>query len=326
MTTVDISITRETKTDPLVLVTGAAGFIGSAVVSRLSNLGYQVVAVDALLGGLYPREEKVIKFEQLESLAGVATHKLDLRTDELDSLPSGITHVINEAAMPGLGLSWTDFELYSSCNLSATARLLDAAKAWQVEKFIQISTSSVYGKNAVGDETLPTAPVSPYGATKLAAEQLALAHWRDSGLPVSILRYFSVYGPGQRPDMAYRKFISRALAGLPIDLYGSGEQSRSNTYIDDCAEVTIGALHRSTIGEIYNIAGSEERTINDALAIIEAHLGTKLTINRWESARGDQDRTFGDTGRAQKDLMFSHSVNLEQGLQRQIDWQKTNGL
>jgi len=309
-----------------ILVTGAAGFIGSSVVKKLSAQGTKVVALDGLLGGLYPEQEKSARFHDISMLPGVETFQLDLRTGDLGQLPRDITHVINEAAMPGLGLSWSNFELYSSCNLSATARLLDASREWDIERFVQISTSSVYGTNAVGDESLETAPVSPYGATKLAAEHLALAHWRDSGIPVTILRYFSVYGPGQRPDMAYRKFISRALAGEPIDRYGSGEQSRSNTYIEDCVAVTISAMHNSQPGEIYNIAGAAERSLNEALGIIENHIGRKISINQLPHARGDQQRTSGDSAKARSTLGFKHSVTLEEGLGHQIEWQRSNGL
>ena len=308
-----------------VLVTGAAGFIGSAVATALSAQGDRVIAVDALLAGLYPKDEKLARYHVLASLPGVETYELDLRTDSLSTLPAEITHVINEAAMPGLGLSWHDFDLYASCNLNATARLIEASKRWSLERFVQISTSSVYGKNAVGDETLPTAPVSPYGVTKLAAENLALAHWRDAGFPATILRYFSVYGPGQRPDMAYRKFIATALRGEPIDLYGTGEQTRSNTYIDDCVAVTIAALDKGSVGEIYNISGSEKRSINEALAIMESQLGAPIALNRLPEARGDQANTMGNADKAREELGFINSVTLEEGLAKQIAWQRAEG-
>ena len=305
-----------------VLVTGAAGFIGSAVVRALNAQGTPVVALDALLDGLYPAEEKIARFDFLTTLDGVDTFQLDLRSDDLSVLPRDIEYVINEAAMPGLGLSWTAFDLYSSCNLSALSRLIEASSAWDLTKFIQISTSSVYGKSAVGDENQEIRPVSPYGVTKLAAEQLVLAHLRDSGFPGMILRYFSVYGPGQRPDMAYRKFIAKALAGEEITLFGSGEQSRSNTYIDDCVAGTIQALSAGDPGEVFNIAGGEERTINEALAIIEAGVGKPLNISRHPAARGDQERTRGDSSRAQEKLGFISNTRLEDGLGEQIKWQQ----
>ena len=303
-----------------ILVTGAAGFIGSGIVRRLNEQGRQVFGVDALLGGLYPTQEKKERFAELSSLSGVEMLALDLRDGDLSLIPGTITHVINEAAMPGLSLSWDDFELYSSCNLSALSRLLEVAKSWPVEKFVQVSTSSVYGAHAVGDESQALQPVSPYGVTKLAAEHLALAYWRDSGIPSTVLRYFSVYGPGQRPDMAYRKFITQALAGDPITLYGTGEQSRTNTYISDCVEATISALALAMPGEIYNISGSEQRTINEALAIIESLTNHPLTIVRESAARGDQLETRGDSAKAREQLGLKDSVNLESGLENQWKW------
>jgi UDP-glucuronate 4-epimerase len=308
---------------PTVLVTGAAGFIGSAVVRELSRQGSSVVAVDALLGGLYPSDEKSERFEGLSTLPGVEVHKLDLRTDDLRVLPSSITHIINQAAMPGLGLSWQDFDLYSSCNVVALARLIDVAQDWRIEKFVQISTSSVYGSEAIGDESQALQPVSPYGVTKLAGENLALAHWRDSGFPATILRYFSVYGPGQRPDMAYRKFIDKALRHQTITVFGSGEQSRSNTFIDDVVSGTIAALDEGAPGEVFNIAGGQERTLNEALSIIESALGHSLQIERRESARGDQIRTAGDSSKAQRILGFRNTVDLAEGLSRQVEWQRS---
>ena len=309
-----------------VLVTGAAGFIGYAVVRELAARDTQVVALDGLLGGLYPPDEKIQRWERLAEIPGVHRVTMDLRDGDLSTLPRDITHVINEAAMPGLGLSWSEFDLYSSCNLGTVARLFERAKHWQLEKFLQVSTSSVYGREAVGGEDLATAPVSPYGATKLAAEHLALAHFRDSQFPVTILRYFSVYGPGQRPDMAYRKFIAHALAEEPIDVFGDGSQTRSNTFIDDCVRATIGALDKARDGEIYNIAGGTERSLNEALALIEAAVGKDISVNFLPRARGDQDRTFGDSAKAQRELEFSHRVSLEEGLERQVKWQRDANL
>ena len=306
-----------------VLVTGAAGFIGSAVVKKLSSEGREVIALDGLLDGLYPSSEKKSRFSELGSLPGVTNVELDLRTDDLSRLPRNIRYVINQAAMPGLSLSWQNFELYSSCNLLGLSRLIDASIGWDLERFIQISTSSVYGKHAIGGESQPLAPVSPYGVTKLAAENLVLAHFRDSAFPGVILRYFSVYGPGQRPDMAYRKFIDKALLGEEISLYGTGEQSRSNTYIDDCVAGTLSALSQGENGQIFNISGGEERSINEALTIIEDAVGSPLSINRLPAARGDQARTHGDSSLAREVLGFSHTVNLEEGLVRQIAWQQS---
>ena len=310
---------------PKVLVTGAAGFIGFAVVQELLRKQVPVVALDALLDGLYPAQEKIARLEILRAHPLVTTVTSDLRSADLGDLPSDITHVVNEAAMPGLGLSWEDFNLYSSCNTLAVSRLIDVARTWPLEKFVQISTSSVYGKNAVGNEDQVLRPVSPYGITKLAGENLVLAHFEDSGFPATVLRYFSVYGPGQRPDMAYRKFIHAALHGEAITLRGSGEQSRSNTFVDDVADATVTALFSSTEGEVFNISGGEERTINEALGIIEELVGHPLEITRVESARGDQMRTAGDSAKARETLGLRNSVNLEEGLAQQLAWQQNLG-
>jgi len=309
-----------------VLVTGAAGFIGSAVVRLLSREGWDVIALDGLLDGLYPSHEKKARFDQLSSMEGVTTLQMDLREDDLETLPHDIEFVINEAAMPGLGPSWSKFDLYCGCNLTSVARLIDASARWPLTRFIQISTSSVYGKHAVGDENQPLLPVSPYGVTKLAAENLVFAHFRDRGFPVSVLRYFSVYGPGQRPDMAYRKFIAAAIAGTPITLFGSGEQSRSNTFVEDVASATVSSLTRSEAGEVYNIAGGQERTINEALGIIRDLAGRDLRIESQPAARGDQDRTWGDASKATAVLGLSATVSLEEGLSRQFEWQQARGI
>ena len=310
---------------PKVLVTGAAGFIGSAVVRMLSEEGWETIALDGLLDGLYPSQEKQERFDGLFSLAGVTPVQMDLRDGNLGELPEDIEFVINEAAMPGLGPSWNDFDLYSGCNLTVVARIIEASRRWPLAKFVQISTSSVYGKHAVGDENQPLVPVSPYGVTKLAAENLVLAHFRDQGFPASVLRYFSVYGPGQRPDMAYRKFITAAINGDPVTLLGTGEQSRSNTFVDDVARATVAALTRSQDGEIYNIAGGQERTINEALTIIAELAGRELNIDRHPAARGDQSRTWGDASKAASELGLTSSVTLEEGLERQFDWQRNKG-
>ena len=310
---------------PKVLVTGAAGFIGFAVVQELLRKQVPVVALDALLDGLYPAQEKIARLEILRAHPLVTTVTSDLRSADLGDLPSDITHVVNEAAMPGLGLSWEDFNLYSSCNTLAVSRLIDVARTWPLEKFVHISTSSVYGKKAVGNEDQALRPVSPYGITKLAGENLVLAHFEDSGFPATVLRYFSVYGPGQRPDMAYRRFIHAALHGEAITLRGSGEQSRSNTFVDDVAAATVTALFSSTEGEVFNISGGEERTINEALGIIEELVGHPLEITRVESARGDQMRTAGDSAKARDILGLKNSVNLEEGLAQQLAWQQNLG-
>jgi nucleoside-diphosphate-sugar epimerase len=223
--------------------------------------------------------------------------------------------------MPGLARSWTDVELYTTCNLLATQRLVEAALDAAVPKLVHASTSSVYGSDAVGDETTPTQPISPYGVTKLAAEHLILAHVRTGGLPATILRYFSMFGPRQRPDMAYHIFIEALIDGRPITVFGDGEQSRSNTFIADCVRGTIAAIEDAEVGAIYNIAGGEEITLNEAIATIARVLGVEPVIDNKPARPGDQRRTFADTAKARAAFGFEPVVGATEGLEAQVAWQ-----
>src|SRR4051794_17073948 len=197
------------------LVTGAAGFVGSHLCERLLRDGHEVVGLDAFIP-YYPRPLKEANLSGLRSQASFAFVPLDLRTDDLGPALDGVRAVFHLAAMPGLPRSWTEFDLYQACNLGATHRLLEAVRAGPpLARFVYASTSSVYGRYGSGDETLPTRPISPYGVTKLAAESLCRAHADEQGLPLVVLRYFSVYGPRQRPDMGYHRFVAALLNGQP---------------------------------------------------------------------------------------------------------------
>lgn len=305
-----------------ILVTGAAGFIGSRLTEVLSSRGHNVIAVDCFLPDLYSAQMKRDRFASLEGLPGVETHVLDLRTDDLDAL-GDVDVVINEAAMPGLTKSWEDLRLYVDNNLHVLDRVIRATSGPRLKKFLQISTSSVYGKIATGAEDSPTEPYSPYGVSKLAAEKLGFAHRENFGLPFVVLRYFSVYGPGQRPDMAYHRFLRAALDGTPITVYGTGEQRRTNTYVDDCVEATIRAIDQAPAGEIYNISGTRSASINEVLGLIQTLTGRALDI-RYEPARaGDQHETSGDIRKAQRDLGYAPRWTLEEGLRAEWEWLKT---
>ena len=225
-----------------VVVTGAAGFIGSHLCEALLGAGHEVVGIDCFTD-YYARADKEANLTVARGMPGFTFVEADLRTDDLEPLLDGADAVINEAATPGLVLSWDDFERYQSTNLSAVKRLIDASIATGVGHFVQASTSSVYGAEATGGEDSHCLPVSPYGVTKLAAEHLLRAHAATFDLPLTILRYFSIYGPRQRPDMAYRIFCERLLRGEPITVFGDGRQSRSNTYVSDCVSGTVGADH-----------------------------------------------------------------------------------
>ena len=303
------------------LVTGAAGFIGSHLSEALIAGGHEVVGVDTFID-YYPRSFKESNLERLRDERRFTLHELDLRTAPLEPLVDGVDAVVHLAAMPGLVRSWTDVELYTTCNLLATHRLVEAILARGGLRLLHISTSSVYGIDAVGDETTPTRPISPYGVTKLAAEHLVLANVMTRGLNASIVRYFSIFGPRQRPDMAYHQFIEAMLDGRPITVFGDGEQSRSNTFIDDCIRGTIAAVQDAAPGEIYNISGGEEITLNEAIAAIADAVGVEATIERGPARRGDQRRTAADTGKAERAFGYRPTTGAREGLAAQVAWHK----
>jgi UDP-glucuronate 4-epimerase len=303
-----------------VFVTGVAGFVGSHLAEALLARGHEVVGVDAFID-YYPRSVKEANLAGLVGRPGFRFHELDLRTAPLEPLLDGSSAVVHLAAMPGLARSWTDVELYTTCNLLATHRLVEAALATGMSRFVHASTSSVYGTQAVGDETAPTQPISPYGVTKLAAEHLILAYVQTRGLPATILRYFSMFGPRQRPDMGYHIFIEAMLDGRPITVFGDGRQSRSNTYIADCVHGTIAALEGTDVGGIYNVAGGEELTVNDAIATIARELDVTPDIVHAQARPGDQRRTFADITKARATFGYEPAVGAVEGLQAQIAWQ-----
>ncbi|CAN5650795.1 NAD-dependent epimerase/dehydratase family protein [soil metagenome] len=302
-----------------IVVTGAAGFIGSHLSERLVADGHDVVGVDCFTD-YYGRADKEANLEGLLAAPGFRFVEADLRTDGLEGILHGVDVVVNEAATPGLVLSWDDFERYQSCNLSAVKRLVDACINVGVGHLVQASTSSVYGSEATGAEDAITLPVSPYGVTKLAAEHLLRAHSETYGLPITILRYFSIYGPRQRPDMAYRIFCERLLAGEPIVIYGDGGQSRSNTYVSDCVSATVAAIARPADGSIFNIGGGRELALLDAVRLIGEILGVEPVLEFREARRGDQRRTVADTTRARRELGWEPQVLPEEGLRMQVGW------
>jgi nucleoside-diphosphate-sugar epimerase len=304
------------------VVTGAAGFIGSHLCEHLLRLGHEVTGVDAFIP-YYPPEVK------RRNLAGSRDHPayrfipLDLRTGQLGPLLEGAEVVFHIAAMPGLTASWTDFDLYQSCNVAATQRLLEALRrvAPGLNRLVYASTSSVYGRFASGDEALPTRPVSPYGVTKLAGEHLCRAYADAYGIPVVALRYFSVYGPRQRPDMGYHKFMKALLDGRPVTVYGDGQQVRGNTYVEDCVAATVAAAGAQP-GELYNVGGGEAATLWDILHRIEAIAGRRFEVRQETARAGDQRYTFADTTKLRTHLGWGPRTGLDEGLARQWDWMR----
>jgi nucleoside-diphosphate-sugar epimerase len=303
------------------LVTGAAGFIGSHLSERLVVEGHEVVGVDSF-NPYYDRSVKERNLVGLKAGPGFRFVEADLRTAELAPLVSGVQAVFHEAAMAGLPRSWTQFEEYMTCNILATQRLVEAAREAGVERFVHASTSSIYGRDALGDEDSLPRPISPYGATKLCAERLALAYHESFGLPVVVVRYFSVYGPRQRPDMAYNIFIGKVLGGEPITVFGNGRQSRSNTYVADAVQATLLAFEKGEPGGVYNVGGGEQRDLNWVIATIGRLLGREPKVEYREARAGDQLHTRANIERARRTLGYKPSTPLEEGLRRQAAWQR----
>lgn len=305
------------------LVTGAAGFIGSHLAERLVRDGHDVVGLDCFIP-YYPRELKEANLRALHQGPRFTFEALDLRTDDLSRVLDGVEVVFHLAAMPGLSASWTEFETYMTCNLLATQRLLDASRGKSIQAFVHASTSSVYGRDATGDEQAPLNPISPYGATKLAAERLALAYHSEFGVPSVIVRYFSVYGPRQRPDMGYNIFIRQILAGGPIAVFGDGEQTRGNTFVSDCVDATLLAAQRGRPGDVYNVGGGEARSVNWVIQTLEELAGRPAVIHHAPPRPGDQAHTLANIDHAREVLGFNPTTPLRAGLAAQLTWQRTN--
>lgn len=308
------------------LVTGAAGFIGSTLTDRLLTAGADVVGIDCFTD-YYPRPIKE------RNLAGALQHpafrfvESRIQDADLPALLSDRTHVFHLAAQAGVRKSWgRDFAIYTVNNIEATQVLLEACVGRPIERLVYASSSSVYGDKVtipMQEEALPQ-PVSPYGVSKLAAEQLCYLYAVNHGVPAVALRYFTVYGPRQRPDMGFHKFFRATLRGEPITLFGDGEQTRDFTFVEDAVAATIAAATLGTPGRVYNIGGGSRVTVNEVIQMIGRVSGRQPLVSTDPAQKGDMRHTYADTERARTDLRFAPSVTLEQGLAAEFLWiQKT---
>jgi UDP-glucose 4-epimerase len=303
------------------LVTGAAGFIGSHLAERLLDRGVTVLGVDRL-SDYYDPAIKAANVAPLADRPGFTFVEADLAEVASPALLEDVEVVYHLAGQPGVRPSWgRSFEIYANDNVMATQALLEAAKEAPIDRFVYASSSSVYG-NA---ERFPTAetdrpqPLSPYGVTKLAAEHLCHLYAKSYGVPACSLRYFSVYGPGQRPDMGFHRFIRAATSGQPVRIFGDGLQSRDFTYVGDIVTATMAAGELGVAGEVYNVAGGSRVTVLDVLGMLERILDLPIEVLHEEAARGDARDTSGDTTKAARGLGYSPSVSLEEGLAAQAD-------
>jgi UDP-glucose 4-epimerase len=304
------------------LVTGAAGFIGSHLSAELAARGADVVGIDCFTD-YYAREQKEANLAALSTMPRFRFVEAALQTVDLARLLDGVTHVFHLAAQAGVRRSWgAEFSVYTSHNIEATQRLLEAVKDRPLARFVYASSSSVYGDLAaipMREET-PLHPVSPYGVTKLAAENLCFLYYVNYRVPTVSLRYFTVYGPRQRPDMAFHRFIRAAITGQPITIYGDGEQTRDFTFVADAARATADAGDRGRPGAVYNIGGGSRVTVNSVLERLAQISGRTLDVRREDPQKGDMRDTFADTTRALEDLDFRPAHTLEAGLAAEYEW------
>jgi nucleoside-diphosphate-sugar epimerase len=304
------------------LVTGTAGFIGSTLSTALTDRGAHVVGIDCFTD-YYGRDIKERNLAELKTRPSFRFVEARLQDVDMDALLDGVTHVFHLAAQAGVRGSWGDqFRSYTSHNVDATQRLLEALKGREIARVVYASSSSVYGDVAKipFQETAYLQPLSPYGVTKLAAEHLCHLYHVNHQVPTVSLRYFTVYGPRQRPDMGFHRFIRAALLGEPITLFGDGEQTRDFTFVGDIVAATVAAADRGRPGGIYNIGGGSRVTINQVLDMIARITGRTLDIRRLPAEKGDMRDTFADSSRAQADLGFSPSHSLEDGLKAECAW------
>lgn len=304
------------------LVTGAAGFIGSHLSERLRADGVEVVGIDGFVDN-YAEARKRSHLAALSKDDGFRLVEGMIEQLDLGPLLDGVDVVYHLAALPGVRSSWgQSFEAYSSHNVYATQRVLEAAMNGGVRRVVYASSSSVYGDAAelpMGEEAREK-PHSPYGVTKLAGEHLARLYHRNYGYPTVSLRFFTVYGPRQRPDMATQRFLKAARDGTPIRIFGTGEQTRDFTFVADTVEALVRAADRGEPGAVYNVGGGSTVSLNQLIATIEEVTDSRLDAHREEVQRGDVGHTRADVARIREALDFVPGVDLREGLQRHWDW------
>jgi UDP-glucose 4-epimerase len=304
------------------LVTGAAGFIGSTLSGRLLDTGAEVTGIDCFTD-YYPRPIKEANLAALTGRRGFRFVEASLQAADLGRLLDGVTHVFHLAAQAGVRRSWgRDFAIYTALNVDATQVLLEACVGKPLHRLVYASSSSVYGDAApipMREDAMPQ-PLSPYGVTKLAAEHLCHLYSVNHGVPATSVRYFTVYGPRQRPDMAFHRFLKAAITGEPIALFGDGGQTRDFTFVADAVSATVAAGERGVPGRAYNIGGGARVSLNEVLDLVGRVTGTVPQIDRGPAQKGDMRDTYADTSLARAELGFQPTVSLADGLAEEYRW------
>ena len=300
------------------LVTGGAGFIGSHMVGKLLSLGYEVIGLDCFTD-YYSRDIKEKNVES--SLTNKNYTFIEADILDMETFPE-VDYVFHLAAQAGVRASWGKrFDMYTRNNIQVTQKLLEFYKDSSIKKLVYASSSSVYG-----DAKLPMSessllkPVSPYGVTKLAGEHLSYLYWRNYTIPTIALRYFTVYGPRQRPDMAIYNFVKAIFNGEKLSVFGDGSQTRDFTYIDDVIEGTLLAADSNIVGEVINIGGGSRISINKVLKLIENNTKKEAKVTYLERQRGDVRDTWADVSKAEAMLHWRPRVDISNGLKRFVEW------
>jgi UDP-glucose 4-epimerase len=304
------------------IVTGAAGFIGSNLCQKLLADGFSVTGIDSFTD-FYPRWIKERNISPLR--AHNEFEFLDQDLDDLDTagILEGADCVFHLAAQAGVRASWgRNFDIYLKNNIRVTQKLLEASKGLPLKKFIYASSSSVYGLTPTLPmlETNPVHPLSPYGVSKLAAEQLCFLYYKNFGVPTTSLRFFTVYGPSQRPDMAFHKFFKALAEDREIAVFGDGQQTRDFTFVDDIVQASLAALVSGKPGETYNVGGGHRKKLADVIRLMEGISRMKARILWTEKQKGDVPDTWADIRKARQDLGYSPKTRLDEGLEQEWRW------
>jgi UDP-glucose 4-epimerase len=304
------------------LVTGVAGFIGSHLAEALIERGSEVVGIDCFLD-YYPREMKEQNLETLRQTGHFRLIESPLNELDLKPLVSDVDVIFHLAAQAGVRASWgREFSIYTENNVLATQRLLEASVGQDLQAFVYASSSSVYGDGAElpMHEDVPLHPVSPYGVSKLAAEMLCHLYFVNHKVPSVSLRYFTVYGPRQRPDMAFHRLFRSAILDEEFPLFGDGKQTRDFTYVRDAVQATLAASQQGRPGGVYNVGGGSRVSMLEVIEEIESITNSNLRLRQELSQKGDMRDTYADTRRAREDLDYRPSVDLRQGLESEWNW------
>jgi UDP-glucose 4-epimerase len=304
------------------LVTGVAGFIGSTLAGRLLDRGDEVVGIDCFTD-YYPRAIKELNLAGLRTNPRFRFVEDTLQATDMAPLLDGVTHVFHLAAQAGVRKSWgRDFQVYTVNNIEATQVLLEACVGRPIERLVYASSSSVYGDDVPlpMKEASVLKPVSPYGVSKLAAEQLCYLYFVNHGVPTVSLRYFTVYGPRQRPDMGFHKFLKAILRGQDIPVFGDGEQTRDFTFVADIVTATAAAAAKGVPGRVYNIGGGSRVSLNYVLDLLGQVTGRAVRLRREPKQKGDMRDTYADSSQARADLAFAPTTSLADGLRAEYDW------